>query len=340
MAPFFIPAYNQGMTSSLRVLPSTPFTPDALRRTLPPFGFHQHVPRDPLLQAYRSFYGLDFEQRMPGLKVHLGQVQVGGFDIAVQSFCPRHVRASVFVVHGYYDHVGVYNHLIEALLQRNFAVMIFDLPGHGLSSGQRATIFNFHQYQPVLQQVIRLADRHLPQPWHFVAQSTGGAIVSEYLLHHSGQPERLRFASAVLLAPLVRPVNWWFNRHVHTLISPFRDFIPRKFAQSSSDRAFTRFQRTADPLQPRFLSARWLGALKQWIPFLERQEPLRFPLLVIQGEQDETVDWRHNTALLRSKFLPADIFMIPAMRHQVVNEAQAFRSQVFARMNHFLLAHS
>lgn len=313
-----------------------PFTADELRRRLPAFGWSTPVPEDAMLQAYRRYYNLAFEQRFAGLRARLGQLHVAGFDIGVQAFLPARPRGSVFVVHGYYDHVGVFDHLIEALLQQDLAVLAFDLPGHGLSSGTRATIHNFHQYQPVLQRLIRLAEGQLPRPWHFAAQSTGGAVVSEYLLGFSLQPQRNPFTSAVLFAPLVRPVNWWFNRHVHTVVSPFRAYVDRKFASNSGDSEFLRFVRSGDPLQPRQLSTRWLGALKQWIPFLERHEPLDFPLLMIQGQQDETVDWRHNTQVLQAKFPRAELHFIPEMRHQVVNELPAIRSQVFDRMTAFL----
>lgn len=328
------------MNSHLYAVPATPFTPDALRSALPPFSFSTPLTRDALFQAYRSYYHLNFEQQMPGLKVHAGQVRVGGFDIAVQCFRPELAQATVFLVHGYYDHVGIFDHVIEALLLKGFAVMTFDLPGHGLSSGPRGAIFNFRQYQPVLQKVVMLAKGQLPKPWHFAAQSTGAAIVSEYLLNFSALPERLPFTSAVLMAPLVRPVNWWLNRRLHSVMAPWTDYVPRKYKQSSTDPAFLAFTHDADPLQPRFLSSKWVGALKQWIPFIERHEPLRFPVLVIQGEDDRTVDWRHNTAVLKSKFLPSQVYLVPAMRHQVVNEAAGFREQVFKRMNHFLLAHS
>lgn len=313
-----------------------PFSAEALRRRLPTFGWSTPVPDDALVQAYRRYYNLTFEQRFPGLTVRFGQIHVAGFDIAVQVFLPSQPRGSAFVVHGYYDHVGIYDHAIDALLQQDRAVFAFDLPGHGLSSGSRATITNFHQYQPVLQRLVQLARDRLPQPWFFVAQSTGGAIVSEYLLGFSQQAARNPFAGAVLFAPLVRPVNWWFNRHVHTVLSPFRDHIDRKFAASSHDTDFLRFVRHADPLQPRQLSTRWIGALKQWIPFLERHDPLAFPLLMIQGDQDETVDWRHNTRMLREKFPQAELELIAGMRHQAVNETSAYRDQVFERMTAFL----
>lgn len=328
------------MNSHLYAVPATPFTPEALRSALPPFSFGTPLTRDALFQAYRSYYHLNFEHQIPGLKVQAGQVHVGGFDIVVQCFVPAMPRATVLLVHGYYDHVGIFDHVIDALLQRDFAVLTFDLPGHGLSSGPRATIYNFHQYQPVLQKLVRLAQGQLPKPWHFVAQSTGAAIVSEYLLNFTDLPERLPFTSAVLMAPLVRPVNWWLNRRLHAVMAPWKDYVPRKYKKSSSDPAFLRFTLDADPLQPRFLSSKWVGALKQWIPFIERHAPLRFPVLMIQGEDDRTVDWRHNTAVLKSKFLPSEVYVVPAMRHQVVNEAAGFRAQVFKRMNHFLLAHS
>lgn len=328
------------MNSKMHNIPPPPFTPDQLRRCLPAFAFATSMPAAGLLQQYRRYYGLDFENRIAGLQVTLGQVHVAGFDIAVQSFRPQHPRASVFVVHGYYDHVGIFDHLIESLLQQNYAVLAFDLPGHGLSSGPRATIFNFHQYQPVLGRIIQLAQGQLPAPWHFAAQSTGAAIVCEYLLNFSATPTRNPFTSAVLLAPLVRPVNWRFNSRVHTLVSPFSDFIDRKFTANSNDVDFLQFSRGADPLQPRQLSTRWVGALKQWIPFLERHEAIDFPLLIIQGEQDETVDWRHNTQLLQTKFDPAELYLIPEMRHQVVNESEAIRARVFARMQQFFTAFS
>lgn len=317
-------------------MPAHLFSADALRAHLPLFDPWQPSADDPLLQDYRQYYGLDFGQRLPAVAWSVGRVRVAGFDIAVQGFRPAQPRGTVFVVHGYYDHVGLYEHLIEALLQDNFAVLAFDLPGHGLSSGARAAIDNFHRYQPVLQKMLQLGAGHWPKPWHCVAQSTGGAIVSEYLLGFADQPGRIPFASVVLLAPLVRPVNWWFNRHVHSLLSPFAASIPRKYPPSSHDSDFLHFVQYADPLQSPRLSTRWVGALKQWIPFLERQPPLHFPLLIIQGQQDETVDWRHNVRILQDKFPEARLHLMPDLRHQVVNESAPIRTRVFCHMADFL----
>ena len=43
-------------------------------------------------------------------------------------------KENVFLIsHGYYDHAGLYGHLIEHLLSRGWNVAIFDQIGHGLS---------------------------------------------------------------------------------------------------------------------------------------------------------------------------------------------------------------
>jgi len=307
------------------------FIPVELRQKLPEFSLEDRSPIAATVQAYRRFYGLDFETRFNDLKVYIGKTHVSGFDVVMQGFVPRHARGTVFLVHGYYDHVGIYQHLIKALLKSRYAVMAFDLPGHGLSSGSRAAISSFRQYNPVFQRLLQRARQQAPQPWHVVAQSTGGAIVADYLLSFAGQEERIPFASVVMYAPLIRPVHWQLNRHLHSLISPFRDFVPRKFSENSNDPAFSEFLQRKDPLQPRYLSAKWVGALKQWIPYIERHEPVNYPLYIVQGKSDGTVDWQHNVPCFQRVFPGTEVTYMPNVRHHVVNELELYRRDVFAR---------
>lgn len=316
------------------------FIPVELRQKLPEFSFENRGIIADSVQAYRRFYNLEFEHQFRELKVAVGKTHVSGFDVVVQSFIPKHAKGTVFLVHGYYDHLGIYQHLIKALLKNQYAVVGFDLPGHGLSSGSRAAISSFRQYGPVFKRVLQLARGNTPQPWHVVAQSTGGAIVSEFLLQFQGLEERIPFAGVVMYAPLIRPVHWQYNRHLHTLISPFRDFIPRKFVNNSNDKAFLDFLRLEDPLQPRYLSAKWVGALKQWIPFIERHEPVQYPLYIIQGKSDETVDWQHNIPQFERVFQGTEVTYMPNVRHHVVNELELYRRDVFARTIRYLDAFS
>jgi alpha-beta hydrolase superfamily lysophospholipase len=312
------------------------FIPVELRQKLPLFTLEDKLPIDPLVQQYRRFYHIDFETRFNDLNVYMGKVRVSGFDVVVHGFVPKAAKGTVFIVHGYYDHVGIYNHLIKALLKQRYAVMAFDLPGHGLSSGSRAAISSFRQYLPVLKRVIQLADGNAPKPWHAVAQSTGGAIVSEYLLQFAGLEQRIPFDGVVFYAPLIRPVHWFWNSRLHTLISPFRNFVTRKFSENSNNPQFAEFIRDKDPLQPRLLSSKWVGALKQWMPYIERHAAVHFPLYIVQGKSDQTVDWQHNIPIFQRVFTGTEVTFMPNVRHHVVNELELYRKDVFARTIKYL----
>src|SRR5690606_16869711 len=78
-----------------------------------------------------AYYGSDFSA---DAQQHLGRISVDGFDVAVQVWRPSPPRGTLVLLHGYYDHMGLYRHLIRWALGQRLAVLAFDLPGHGLSS--------------------------------------------------------------------------------------------------------------------------------------------------------------------------------------------------------------
>ena len=126
---------------------SVTFDPDHLRASLRPLA--QGQPLSAEAQAYQRFYGLDFSSR--NVRSALGCFQVDGYEVVSQVWGPEQVKATLFVFHGFYDHTGLYRHVIEWALEQGLAVIACDLPGHGLSSGERASIKDFAEYQDTLQ---------------------------------------------------------------------------------------------------------------------------------------------------------------------------------------------
>jgi len=299
-----------------------PFQPDNLIASLRPLA--AAAPLTAVEQGYRQFYGFDEAQVAHS---RLGVVELAGYRIALQAWWPAAPRASLILLHGYYDHSGLYRHVIHWALQMGFAVLAFDLPGHGLSSGPRASIGDFAEYQQVLQGVLaQAAELGLPQPWHLCGQSTGGAILIDYLL--SGEPAPA-VGETILLAPLVRPRAWGWSQFSYRLMKPFVEEIPRRFSHNSNDPAFIDFVHNQDPLQPRNLPTAWVGALSQWVPRIEAAPPSRRSPLIIQGEADMTVDWRHNLAVLQDKFADPQILRLPEARHHLANESAELRQRYF-----------
>ncbi|WP_439887106.1 alpha/beta hydrolase [Pseudomonas sp. MBLB4123] len=302
-----------------------PFNPDHLRPLLRPLA--AGTLELPAIQAYRAFYGIDLGRQHAHLDSRLGSFPVAGYQIAAQLWAPPQPRATLLLVHGYYDHMGLYRHVIDWALGMNFAVLACDLPGHGLSSGPRASIDDFAEYQQVLVGLLdEAAQLGLPQPWHLCGQSTGGAILLDYLLSGAPRPE---VGQSILLAPLVRPRAWAWSKLSYRLLSPFVKAIPRRFSENSHDAEFIDFVQNRDPLQPRNLPTAWFAALARWVPRIEAAPRSAASPLIVQGEADMTVDWGHNLEVLREKFAAPQILCLPEARHHLANEVPALRQRYF-----------
>ena len=305
-----------------------------LRDSLPAFDFRKTVADQALLSRYLQHYRLDAaalsNEETHSIHHAMGFFSSANFSIACQYFCPDDPQGTVFIVHGYYDHVGLFAHIIKYCLQRKLAVVAFDLPGHGLSSGVPASIESFSLYTQVLKDCVAMAqEAQLPAPFHLIAQSTGGAIVMDYCLTHCEQSQQ-EFAHIVLLAPLVRPHAWARGSFMHSIARLFVQSIGRSFVPNSHDVEFLRFLREGDPLQCHRLVSAWVGALKQWLKVFAGYASCNIALTVVQGAEDTTVDWRYNLVKIKTKFPRSRVFMLPEARHHLANESPEIRAQLMS----------
>lgn len=310
--------------------PSSSFTDWMDTRSLP--RLLSGEPEPDWVRHWRAYYRIDFAQSADGVTQRLGRVEVAGYQLAVQLYRPqRQLQGTCIVLHGYYDHMGLYGHLYAWALQQGFAVLTCDLPGHGLSSGARASIESFAEYQQVLQVLLQLTEPlRLPGPVHLIGQSTGAAIGLELALR--GWPGQL--GRLVMLAPLVRPRAWRQSRLLYQGLSPFVRQIPRRRSQNSGDEEFLQFLQQ-DPLQAAVLPTAWVGALSRWIPQIEQAGSVKVSPVIVQGDADRTVDWKHNLDVLQDKFASPEICILPGAQHHLVNELEHYRQQGF----HFIEKH-
>jgi alpha-beta hydrolase superfamily lysophospholipase len=280
-------------------------------------------------QEYLDFYHINFSAEFAGLRHQLGFIESCEQRLAVHVLQPPDAQGVLLVVHGYLDHVGLMQHLIRYGLQRGYTVLAFDLPGHGLSSGDRVAIDDFSDYRRALES-LRMQWADVPGDWHVIAQSAGAAAVLDYLLHRGGGLDKV-----VMLAPLVRPLGWWWVKLAHAVLHRLRDSMPREFAVNSNDARFLRWIRT-DPLQSKLLSLRWIGALGRWLkalPVVGGESQV--PVLLIQGDADRTVDWRYNVARVQQLVNVVKVVTLAGGRHHLANESSAFRTRIYACLDEF-----
>ncbi|MFO7714034.1 alpha/beta hydrolase [Desulfosarcina sp.] len=296
---------------------------EKVSRTMPELDFAAVPGQAERMVDYFRFYGLDFEDVIH----HFGSFPSGNHLIAGHVWVPADPAGTFFLMHGYFDHSGTLKSLIQACLQKGFAVAAFDLPGHGLSSGQRGCINDFSEYVAVLNDFINRCGQVLPPPFHLAAHSTGGAIAYEYLNH----APRIVFDKIILLAPLVRNAHWRLSTAGYHLLKPFVETIPRANRRNSSDETFVEFTRN-DPLQNTRLCVRFLDALHAWNRRIQSYGVISKPVLVIQGRDDAIVDWQYNLGFLKSKISPLEIERIENANHQLANESRELRQRIFNRI--------
>ena len=305
------------------------FDRDILIRGLPDFqGAVAGIPSESV-RAYLSFYHLQDLAEMAVYKV--GRMKLDEVNVTVQSFAQplgRSARGTVIVVHGYMDHMGLYQHLIFNLFQERFNVLCYDLSGHGLSDGNALAVDDFHHYATQLAELVAQLEQDLVYPLHLVGQSTGAAVVMAHqlLFSHGNLP---LLGERVLLAPLVRPAMWRSIRRKYRWFKYVLKRVPRRYSNNSHDKSFMRFISERDLLQHREIPVSWVGAMLAWGEWVENHPPVRGKIHMIQGTDDGTVDWHHNMAELGRLYPELELKLIKQAKHHLVNESPEYRDQVF-----------
>jgi alpha-beta hydrolase superfamily lysophospholipase len=300
---------------------------------LPDMTIDADIPKLSWAENYSAYYGIDFRREYSGLRHLIGGFDSAGERIAMQVFMLPGAHSTAFVYHGYYDHVGLFDNVINYFLKHGYSVVAYDMPGHGLSSGEPAAIDDFMRYRQVLSDAFKVvADFGLPARRIGLAQSTGCAVLMSHLLS-GGEGD---FERVVLMAPLLKPCEWWWGKPAHSILKYFIHSLPRKFADNSDDQAFLEFLRERDPLQARTLPVSWVGALKKWQPWFLKQGPVKSSILILQGDADETVEWRYNLPRIKQKFPNAKVVFVAGARHHLAKESEAYREQLWQACDDYL----
>jgi alpha-beta hydrolase superfamily lysophospholipase len=311
----------------------------ALREKLPPLSAETAFvdPTDTAIRQYLDFYQLPIPCGELRLRAGVINLQQTTQQQAIATLCwmPENPVGSVIVVHGYMDHTGLFNHLIEYLLQHRLNVICFDLPGHGLSTGQPGFILDYTDYVRALDGVIDVSQAMFDLPLQAVGQSMGGAVLLKHLINFSAD-KIYPFTRLNLLAPLLRPTGWGLNRWLFRLVRLFSSSSKRVFRPSSFDLDFLAFVKHSDPFQPRRVPMAWVAALDQWIREFGRfnadDQFIGKQINLIQGSGDKTLAWQTNLAQFKRQLPELQVQIIAGANHHLVNEIEPLRQEIFAAL--------
>jgi pimeloyl-ACP methyl ester carboxylesterase len=194
----------------------------------------------------------------------------------------------VLLVHGWGGHGGQMTALIEPLVSAGFQVVIVDLPGHGHSQRQLASIQSFATAIEQVADALGGLDA-------VVAHSLGSAALTVAM------SRGLRLRRAVLIAPFAE---------LGAISGPFRE------ALGLSGPAWGRFLRRAE---------RRLGQPFHSFEPLPLVAGLRTPALVIHGDRDRQFDFAQGETLQRA-WPGAQLYRAAERGHRsVLSDAQCLR---------------
>ena len=277
---------------------------------------------------YFTYYGLQHEN----IQHHFGYFSSSEYSLATHMFVPESYSATVLIMHGYLDHAGIVKNLICHLLNQGYAVAVYDMPGHGLSSGANAGIQNFTQYLTVFKDFLELCRSILQGPYHIIGHSTGASVVMDYLLSE----KESYLEQVILVAPLIHSEWYRVTRWGCNILRLFTKKIPRKFRNTSLDPDFLAFIKKKDPLSPKYLPLAWMRALFLWNKHMQKYPSTSKEILVIQGDRDNIVDWKYNLKFITNKFKHMDKKIINRGGHQLFNEIPEIREKVFNQIDVYL----
>jgi len=246
-----------------------------------------------------------------------------GQKIYVQEWIPETVKGTVVLVHGLGEHVCRYEHVARAFNRSSYAVMGFDLPGHGRTGGVRGHI---PSYDAVMDLVaFRLADasRRFPGVPHFLyGHSLGGSLVLYYGLTRKPEVTGILCTSPAL--GLAKEAPFWQV----TLVKLLAKVAPSMTIDNGLDRSGLSHDPAViqayqdDPLVHGKISLRLAVDLisnGQWIVAHAGAFP-PIPLLLMQGSRDRLVSPKATDAFARGCSARLTYKVWDGLYHELHNE--------------------
>lgn len=112
-------------------------------------------------------------------------------------------KALIALVHGLGEHTGRYAHVGKVMTDAGYALIGFDLRGHGKSGGARGHSPSLNVYMQDIRQFFdRMSQRYPDIPHFLYGHSLGGLLSLSYAIQYSADLKGVMVTGAALRSPL------------------------------------------------------------------------------------------------------------------------------------------
>lgn len=263
-----------------------------------------------------------------------------GLALCARGWAPAKPKAVVCLVHGHGEHVGRYEHVAAALARQEYALLGFDLRGHGKSGGPRGHALS---YDFLLDDVdlflAQINERYPALPRFLYGHSMGGNLVINYALRRRSDLRGV-IATGPWLALAFQPptVQIALGKLMNRLFPSFTQESGLETKALAHDEEVVKAYES-DPLVHSKISACLFISMYEaglWAMRHALEFPL--PLLLMHGEAD-----RITSAEASRRFAAAapqercTLRIWPGLYHEIHNEPE--KEQVLQTLLDWLNAH-
>ncbi len=207
----------------------------------------------------------------------------------VQKWHPANeAKGVICLIHGLGEHSSRYLHWAERLTAEGYAVLAFDLRGHGNSGGERGDSPTFDHLTDDITLLLKDAEKQFPnKPCFLYGHSLGGLLVLFYLIQR-----RPDLAGAIVTSPALHTSTDRQKIKI-ALARILSRIIPRVSIPNGLDREGLSQDPAVvqayceDPLVHDRISLRMAKGMFDTIDYVLAQAPeIKLPLLIMNGTED------------------------------------------------------
>jgi len=248
-----------------------------------------------------------------------------GLKLFAQKWEPEgEVKAVISLVHGLGEHSGRYLDWAEKLTAAGYAVMTFDLRGHGKSDGQLGHVPSFDYFADDVSLLLENSHKHFPEKHYFLyGNSLGGVIVLYYLIQRQPQLSGAVVTAAGLHTALTEQKLKIFMARLLGSIWPSGS-MPSGLEPDSicRDPAIVEAYRN-DPLVHDQVSFGFAKSSLQAIDYiLNNASRINLPLLLMHGTADRLAYTSGTQTIAGSVSCDCTLKLLEELSHEMHNEPE------------------
>jgi len=238
-------------------------------------------------------------------------------------------KAVICLVHGLGEYSGRYTHVADALTLAGYALISFDLRGHGKSEGPRGHTPSYEALMKDISSLLEVTNKQFPQlPSFLYGHSLGGNLVLNYVIRR--QP---KLKGVIVTSPWLR-LAFEPPRFKVTLAQVTNCIWPSFSQKNGLDtKVLSRDPEVVhayenDPLVHDYISARmFVGIYQSGYWALEHASEFSLPLLLMHGGDDKIISVKVSHEFANTKSKNCTLKIWDGLYHEIHNEPE--KEEVF-----------